>query len=36
MLATCGELFLAGWVTSEQARGVKKSGFLGDYSQLKS
>jgi len=34
MLATCGIFFLTGCATSEQARGVKKSGFLGDYSQL--
>jgi hypothetical protein len=35
MLATCGAFFLTGCATSEQARSVEKSGFLGDYSQLK-
>ena len=35
MLASCGVFFLTGCATSEQARSVKKSGFLGDYSQLK-
>jgi len=34
-LASCGVFFLTGCATSEQARSVKKSGFLGDYSQLK-
>ena len=34
IMTTFGISFLKGCATSEQARGVKKSGFLGDYSQL--